>query len=61
MIEIKDLRKLREKAGLTQPQLAAKLDVHPATIHRWEKGEHVPHRWLLERLSEVLGQLLEDD
>ena len=34
-----ELRKLRERAGLTQAELAARADVVPLTIIRWENGQ----------------------
>jgi transcriptional regulator with XRE-family HTH domain len=34
-----ELRKLRERAGLTQADLAARADVVPITIIRWETGQ----------------------
>lgn len=30
---------LREKAGMTQPELAEKIHVEPNSVHRYEKGE----------------------
>jgi DNA-binding XRE family transcriptional regulator len=33
------MRKLRERAGLTQADLAARGDVVPITIIRWETGQ----------------------
>ncbi|RXG64991.1 XRE family transcriptional regulator [Candidatus Atribacteria bacterium 1244-E10-H5-B2] len=42
MIKIKNLRKLREKAGLTQTQLGAKVRVCSSTIFRWEQKRSDP-------------------
>ncbi len=32
------IKKLRQRLGLTQSELAERLGVDQATIHRWEKG-----------------------
>jgi hypothetical protein len=52
-------RLLRERAGLTQAELARSLDVDRATVSRWEAGIRAPRgrSWaayavLLERLDE---------
>lgn len=37
-------KELRAEIGVTQAQLAKKLDVHPRTISGWEQGDIVP-RW----------------
>lgn len=58
MINIKNLRKLREKAGLTQTELAAKAEVSTKTIWCWEKRKNTPHRARLKKLDRILGQLL---
>lgn len=34
------LRERRRKLGLGQTELAAKLDVDPVTVSRWERGVH---------------------
>ena len=34
-----DIHTLREKAGMTQPELAEKIHVEPNSVHRYEKGE----------------------
>ena len=36
------IRELREDPGLTQAQLAAKIDVTPSTVYNWEKGNNEP-------------------
>jgi len=61
MIDIKNLRKLREGEGLTQLQLAAKVGVSPSTIFRWEKGKHIPHPERLKKLNRIFGHLSEDN
>ena len=58
MTDIKNLRKLRVRARLTQPQLAAKVGVSPSTIHRWEKGKNIPHPERLKKLNRIFSHLL---
>jgi len=58
MIDLKDLRKLREKAGLTQTELAAKVGVSSKSVFCWESGTHIPHPKRAEKLNRVLSQLL---
>lgn len=36
------LRKAREKAGVTQAALAARLRVGKRTVEHWERGERLP-------------------
>lgn len=56
-MKLKDLRKLRERAGLSQTELAAKLGVDARTIRRWEDRKHSPHRVYLRMLNRILSQL----
>ncbi len=37
-MEPQELKRRREKLGLTQVQLAAQLGVDPITVSRWERG-----------------------
>lgn len=34
-----EVRRLREALGVTQPELAEELGVHPITISRWERDK----------------------
>ena len=47
------MRSLRTELGLTQEQLAQKLDVTFATVNGWENGRHRPIRSLGRRLLEL--------
>ena len=49
------LRRLRKKAGLTQEELAFKVDVSLMTLRRWEKGNSTPRTEFVKRLAEALG------
>jgi len=57
-MDIKNLKKMRERARLTQDQLAARVGVSPSTIFRWEKGKNIPHPERLKKLDRIFGHLL---
>ncbi len=47
---------MRNRAGLTQEQLAARLDLRSAaTISMWESGKRRPSSGILPALAEELG------
>ena len=49
-----NLKALRKDRGLSQEELAVRLNVVRQTISKWEKGLSVPDAALLIRLAEVL-------
>ena len=49
------MRELREKAGLTQGELAERLGVTQSTITYWETGKCYPRPDKLLKLEELLG------
>lgn len=49
------LKKLRNKKGLSQLDLAKKMYVTRSTVSRWESGYRLPDATMLYRLSEALG------
>lgn len=49
------IKKLREKANLTQSQLAEKLCVTDKAVSKWETGRGFPDICLLESLAKVFG------
>ena len=51
---------LREKAGLTQPQLAEKMNVEPNSVHRYEKGERQMNLHTAYEASVALGVPMEN-
>lgn len=51
---------LREKAGLTQGQVAEKMGVHFTVISRWERGRNIPREASAARLAEALGVEVQD-
>ncbi len=48
------IRDLRKEKGMTQEELAVRLNVVRQTISKWEKGLSVPDAEMLVRLAEVL-------
>lgn len=48
------LRRLRIAAGLSQQQLAAKVNVDRSTVAKWENGHRLPDYAMMDRLSECL-------
>ena len=51
----KTISKLRKKLGLTQLELANKLNVSDKTVSKWENGGGFPEISLLPAISEVFG------
>ncbi len=49
------IRALREKAGLTQAELAERLFVSDKTVSKWENGKGYPDITLLEPIASVFG------
>lgn len=49
-----NLKKAREKAGLTQVELAEKADIHPNYYARIERGEANPSQEILYKLTRAL-------
>ncbi|MBQ9613117.1 MAG: helix-turn-helix domain-containing protein [Lachnospiraceae bacterium] len=50
-----NLRKLREKNGLSQKQLGKQMFVNPSTIANWESGRRLPDAVMVLRLAKCLG------
>jgi putative transcriptional regulator len=53
------IRELRYRLGLTPDKLAAKLDVSPQTIHRWEHDQAWgrPSGIVMQKIEQALRQL----
>ncbi len=49
------LKAARDKAGLSQAQLASQLGVSPGTVGGWEKGTHRIRIATLARLARLFG------
>lgn len=52
---MKAIKELREKAGLTQEQLAEKIGTTQSAVALWETGRRAPMAAKLPKLAEVLG------
>lgn len=50
-----NLRKLRERKGLSQKQLGNQMFVNHSTIARWENGSRLPDAVMILRLAKCLG------
>ena len=50
-------REIRERAGISAPQLARKLDVAPSTVTRWETGVRMPRGANARRYARILRQI----
>ena len=57
-----NIKYFRKERGLTQEELAIRVNVVRQTVSKWEKGQSVPDADLLQKVAEVLevtvGQLL---
>ena len=49
-----NIRKFRKERGLTQEELAIRVNVVRQTVSKWEKGQSVPDAELLQKIAEVL-------
>lgn len=49
------IKERRLKAGMTQMQLANKVNVDQSTVSLWESGKIKPLRKIRKRLARVLG------
>ena len=54
------MKELRKKNGLSQEELAEKLNVVRQTVSKWEKGLSVPDSELLIKLAEVFEVSVSD-
>lgn len=51
---------MREKAGLTQTDLAKKLGVHQTTVSKWEAADIYPTGSLIPKIAEILNCSTDD-
>lgn len=54
------IRQYREKAGLTQVQLAKKMQVDQAAVSKWENGVTKPMNKYRAKLARILGCTVQD-
>ena len=51
------LRLVRERAGLSQTEMAKLVGVDPSAVCRWEAGLRVPRAEMLERYTAIVERL----
>lgn len=51
----RNIKELREKAGLSQTQLAALIDSHRTHVWHWENGDSRPNNERLPKVAAALG------
>ena len=56
----KNLRRLRSRAGLTQQEVADKLDVSRVAIGQWESEKSMPRKANLEQLADLFDTTVAD-
>ena len=54
------IRSLREKAGISQCELAKRMGVTQGAVWQWENGMSHPKIPLLKRLAETLGVTVDE-
>ncbi len=57
---MKTIRELREAVGLTQAQLAARLNCTPSTVYNWERGRNEPKASQLRAMAILFGVSMDD-
>lgn len=55
-----NIKKLREKAGLKQTDLARMLKIGQSTVAMWETGETMPRTDKLPALAEIFGCTIDE-
>lgn len=55
----KQIRDIRDSLGLSQEELAARLNVSFATINRWENGKSKPQKAQQEAINELYSQVVD--
>jgi transcriptional regulator with XRE-family HTH domain len=52
---MKTIRELRERAGLTQLELAMRLGCTPSAVYNWERGRNEPKASQLRLMAQIFG------
>lgn len=55
-----NLKRFRERLGLSKEELAKRLGVSDVTVGYWESGRHDPRLSKLKNIAEVLGVTVYD-
>lgn len=54
------LKDLRQRAGLTQEQVAKIIEVDQAAVSNWEIGKYIPVRKYREKLAKLYGSTADE-
>lgn len=54
------LRRIRERKGMYQSELAEKLGVQQRDVSYWETGKRLPSVLMLRKIAKILGCTMED-
>lgn len=60
MVIGKNIRALRESLGITQEQLAEKLNISSQAVSKWETSQSVPDTMLLPTISKIFGVTIDE-
>lgn len=55
-----DVKKFRKQAGMTQQELAKKMNVHQSAVSQWESGKTAPLKKTWKKLAKVLGVTVDE-
>ena len=55
-----NIKELRKRAGLTQKQLAERIQVNQTAVSQWETGRCYPSAKILQKLAEILGSTADE-
>jgi DNA-binding transcriptional regulator YiaG len=54
MVDLINIKELRNSLGLSQQQFAQKLGVGLMTVSRWERGKSKPSHLALEKIKKII-------
>lgn len=54
------IKEMRQAAGITQAELAEKINVNQTAVSQWERGAALPACDKLPAIAEVLGCTIDD-
>ncbi len=57
---MKTIKELRDEQGLTQLEVAYRVNVTPATVSNWERGVYEPKVTQLRALARLFGVSMDD-